>query len=69
MSPNIPSKICQKLAEWYFAPADFLVKRLCGGGHQGLPLLIILMLVIPPMFYLSILAMIIFIIGYLMGAA
>lgn len=52
------SRIFLKLTDWYFWPAHYLVDRFCGGGPFGLPMLVILMLVAPPVFWLSVLSVI-----------
>jgi len=60
--------IWKKLISWYLAPAQYLADRLCTGGPRGLPLLLLLLIFVPPVFWLSIFSIIVFLIGLAIGS-
>jgi len=58
-------KFFEAVADCYLAPAQYLADRLCTGGPQGLPMLLILLIIVPPIFWLSCLSAVIFLIVWM----
>ena len=64
--PSFREELWEKIISWYLAPAQFLIVRFCS-GPWGLSLVAPLLIFVPPIFWVGVLSILSFTLGWLVG--